>query len=286
MTAPGERWSEVGDRVYVRRHRSLDLNVGLVVGDGACLVIDTRSTAAEARDLVAAIRTVTGAPWIVVNTHAHYDHFLGNGELRPARIWAHRRCVEMIAEYGDAQRRIAAAAYRRYGETGFAADLEATPIDAPDQVVEDAGSLGVGGRHVRLRHLGRGHTDNDLVVLVPDADVVFAGDLIEQGAPPSFGDAFPLDWPSTVDALLAEAPAAARIVPGHGAVVDRSFVESQRAELAQAAAAATAAYAANRSVDDAYADVPYPEPTAREALERAYRQLRGDPPYDPPEAPG
>jgi hypothetical protein len=62
MSAAGERWSEVGDRVYVRRHRSLDLNVGLVVGDGACLVIDTRSTAAEARDLVAAIRTVTGAP--------------------------------------------------------------------------------------------------------------------------------------------------------------------------------------------------------------------------------
>src|SRR5687767_10432371 len=66
-----ETWREVGDQVFVRRHASLDLNVGLVVGDGACLVVDTRCSTTEGRDLVDAVRRVTPAPWVVVNTHAH-----------------------------------------------------------------------------------------------------------------------------------------------------------------------------------------------------------------------
>src|SRR5205823_3354507 len=68
ITGVDERWREVADRVFVRRHRSFDLNVGLVLGDGACLVVDTRMSHREARELVAAIRTVTPHPWTVVNT--------------------------------------------------------------------------------------------------------------------------------------------------------------------------------------------------------------------------
>ncbi|TFV57770.1 hypothetical protein E4P41_13970 [Geodermatophilus sp. DF01-2] len=68
------RFAAVADGVFVRRHESLDLNCGLVVGDGACLVVDTRSDLGEAADLVAAVRRVTPHPWTVVNTHAHYDH--------------------------------------------------------------------------------------------------------------------------------------------------------------------------------------------------------------------
>jgi glyoxylase-like metal-dependent hydrolase (beta-lactamase superfamily II) len=81
---------------------------------------------------------------------------------------------------------------------------------------------------VRLRHHGRGHTGADLVVAVDD--VVFAGDLVEEGAPPAMDDAFPLEWPSTLTALLdlVRGP----VVPGHGAVVDAAFVAAQRDELA------------------------------------------------------
>ena len=86
-------WQEVADGVFVRRHRALDLNCGLVLGDGACLVIDTRSHLGEAADLVAAVRAVTPHPWTVVNTHAHYDHCFGNAAFRPAPIWASRGCA-------------------------------------------------------------------------------------------------------------------------------------------------------------------------------------------------
>ena len=69
----GESWTEVGDRVFVRRHRSMDLNIGLIVGAGACLVVDTRASEEQGRELAAAVRTVTPHPWVVVNTHMHFD---------------------------------------------------------------------------------------------------------------------------------------------------------------------------------------------------------------------
>jgi glyoxylase-like metal-dependent hydrolase (beta-lactamase superfamily II) len=97
--------------------------------------------------------------------------------------------------------------------------------------------LDLGGRTVALRHLGRGHTDHDVVAHVPDAATVFAGDLVEQGAPPSVGpDSDLAAWPATLDALLALAPRL--VVPGHGDPVDAAFVTEQRAELARRARAA------------------------------------------------
>jgi glyoxylase-like metal-dependent hydrolase (beta-lactamase superfamily II) len=276
----GESWREVGDGVYVRRHASVKLNVGLVVGEGGCLVVDTRMTHREARDLIAAVRTVTPHPWTVVNTHAHFDHFFGNAEFRPAEIWALDRCAEVIREYGEVQRAGVLRSAEEHYSSGLRVDIAAVRIDPPDRTFAGTATLDVGGRAVHLRHLGRGHTDNDIVVEVPDAGVLFAGDLIEEGDPPGFADGFPLDWPATLAALraLVRGP----VVPGHGDVVDAAYVERQAGELAGVAAAARAAYAAGRTVDEAWPDVAYPEWAAREALTRAYRQLRGDPPYDPP----
>jgi len=220
-------WREVGDRVFVRRHRELDLNCGLVVGDGGCLVVDTRSHLGEGRALAEAVRSVTSHPWTVVNTHAHYDHCFGNAAFRPAEIWAARQCAAELAATGELQRAAAVAQLLSDGDP--AAELIAiAPIDLPDRLVDDATVLDVGGRPVTLRHLGRGHTGADLVVTVDD--VVFAGDLVEEGAPPAMEDAFPLEWAETVTALLdlARGP----VVPGHGAVVDAAFVTAQRDELA------------------------------------------------------
>jgi glyoxylase-like metal-dependent hydrolase (beta-lactamase superfamily II) len=224
------RWQEVGDGILVRRHAELDLNCGLVLGDGACLVVDTRSHLGEAAELIAAVRTVTPHPWTVVNTHAHYDHCFGNAAFRPAAIWGSRGCAAVLTATGHQQR---AAVVRELEAVGQdAALVAAAPIDPPDYLVEDVATLDVGGREVVLRFLGRGHTDHDLVVEVEaegDATVVFAGDLVEEGAPPAFEDAWPAEWPGTLGRLhaLARGP----VVPGHGAVVDAAFVGAQREEL-------------------------------------------------------
>jgi glyoxylase-like metal-dependent hydrolase (beta-lactamase superfamily II) len=87
---------------------------------------------------------------------------------------------------------------------------------------------------VTLLHPGRGHTDHDVAVHVPDTAAVFAGDLVEQGAPPDLGDAVVPDWPATLDVLLALRPRV--VVPGHGDPVDTAFVETQRAALTEVAA--------------------------------------------------
>lgn len=223
-------WREVGDRVFVRRHRELDLNCGLVVGEGRCLVIDTRSHLGEGRALAEAVRAVTPHPWTVVNTHAHHDHCFGNAAFRPADVWASRRCAEDLAVSGEVQRAAVVADLHADGDP--AAELVATaPIDPPDHLVDDSAVLDVGGRPVTLAHVGRGHTAGDLVVAVDD--VLFAGDLVEEGAPPAMEDAFPLEWPGTLTALLdlVHGP----VVPGHGAVVDVAQVAAQRDELARLA---------------------------------------------------
>jgi glyoxylase-like metal-dependent hydrolase (beta-lactamase superfamily II) len=225
-------WQEVADGVLVRRHASLDLNCGLVLGMSACLVVDTRSHLGEAADLVAAVRAVTPHPWTVVNTHAHYDHCFGNAAFRPAAIWASRACAADLAATGELQRAVVVAGLRATGEDVEADLISAAPIDPPDRLVDDVAVLDVGGREVTLRYLGRGHTDNDLVVEVEadgEGTVVFAGDLVEEGAPPAFEDAYPAEWPATLGRLhaLARGP----VVPGHGAVVDAAYVGAQREEL-------------------------------------------------------
>jgi glyoxylase-like metal-dependent hydrolase (beta-lactamase superfamily II) len=231
VVKPGgnEDWVEVGDRVFVRRHRSLDLNCGLVVGADACLVVDTRSDVDEAADLAAAVRRITPHPWTVVNTHAHYDHCFGNAAFRPAAIWASRGCAAALGRTFSRQQRERAAELRAAGDLAAAGRIQRVVPDLPDRLVDDVASLGVGGREVVLRFLGRGHTDHDLVVDVDDGAVVFAGDLVEESAPPAFEDAFPAEWPATLGRvhLLARGP----VVPGHGAVVDVAFVGAQREEL-------------------------------------------------------
>lgn len=268
-----ERWQEIGDGVLVRRHHHLDLNVGLVVGAERCLVIDTRSTWRQGEQLRTAVRTVTELPWTVVNTHAHYDHCFGNAAFVPAAMWGHPRVAEILAAEGETQRAELSQLAHAKGEHELAADLARTPIVPPDHGVTACVDLDLGGRRVRLSHLGRGHTDNDLVVEVEDAAVLFAGDLVEQGAPPAFEDAFPLDWPITLDRLLALP--VERIVPGHGAVVDPAFVQEQAALIDAVALVAIEAHPTGRGIDELVTDaaLALPSEVARTALQRAYRQL-------------
>jgi glyoxylase-like metal-dependent hydrolase (beta-lactamase superfamily II) len=96
--------------------------------------------------------------------------------------------------------------------------------------------------------------------------VVFAGDLVEHGAPPDFGDAFPLAWPATVDALLSLG--AATVVPGHGGPVGEAFVRGQRDELS-AVAALCRRHLAGEPAEALLGASPYPAGPTRTALARA-----------------
>lgn len=262
-------WREVGDRVFVRRYRFYDQTIGAILGTESVALVDTRTTPSQARGLQADLRSLTRLAPIVVNTHGHYDHVFGNHGFRPAPIWGHARCVTMIEQTGEAQRRSV------MDEAPELADeLAAVVLDPPDRTFETVASLDLGGRTIELRYLGRGHTDNDIVVLVPDTAVVFAGDLVENGATPYFGDGFPLDWPATGAALAALVDGV--VAPGHGEPADRAFAERQAAEFAANAALASRIHAGELDLEDALDVSPYPRTTAREPLERALAQLRGE----------
>jgi glyoxylase-like metal-dependent hydrolase (beta-lactamase superfamily II) len=256
-------WQEVGEGVFRRRYAALDLNVGAVLGDDEVLVIDTRSWLAEAEELLGDLRALTPLPCRqVLNTHAHFDHCFGNAAFRPAAFWGHERCAEDLRLHGDLQRRNVIGWFPE-----AAADLESLELVPPDRLVTDRATLDVGGRRVELLHLGRGHTDNDLVAIVPDAGVTFAGDLIEEGAPPSFGDAWPLEWPATLDRLLEEAPPV--VVPGHGDVAGPELIAVQAAEQRATADLCRRVLAGELATGEALGRGPYPAETVRMALERA-----------------
>jgi glyoxylase-like metal-dependent hydrolase (beta-lactamase superfamily II) len=245
-------WTELGDRCWVRRHPDWDLNVGVVAGTDGVLVIDTRENADQATELLEAVRRVAPGPvrW-VVNTHAHFDHVCGNSVLAAAgaTIYAHE---------------VAAAAFP-----------EGVPVD---QTFASVKVIDLGDRRVELLHLGKGHTGGDVVVVVPDVDVVFAGDMIEESAPPSYGDdSYPLEWSDTVDRLAGLLSATARVVPGHGAVVDREFVQAQGADLGTVANAISGLHHNGASLDEALAhdDWPYPKEGLEQAVRRGYEHLGG-----------
>ena len=214
-------WTEVGDRVFVRRYPFYDQNIGVVLGSRAVLVVDTRSTHVQGREILADLRELTADPvTVVVNTHGHFDHAFGNRVFRPATIWGHVDCPPFMVRTGDVRRaRIAA------DEPSIAADLMAVELDPPDRVFAETARIEVGGRRVDLRYLGRGHTDHDIVIAVPDANVVFAGDLIEGGAVPFFNDGYPLDWPET--ALRLVELVRGTVVPGHGDHAGPAFASQQ-----------------------------------------------------------
>jgi glyoxylase-like metal-dependent hydrolase (beta-lactamase superfamily II) len=263
-------WIELGDRVFTRRYRFFDQQIGVVLGDGDALVIDTRLTHRQAREIVADLRELTTHPvTLVVDTHWHHDHSFGNRVFRPATIWGHERCGPRMLELGERMR--AEGATRM---PDLAADLAEVVIDPPDHAFAETARVLVGGRPVWLRHLGRGHTDSDIVVEVPDAGVLFAGDLIEAGATPFFGDGYPLDWPETVSRLadLVRGP----VVPGHGAVGDRAFVEGQLAAFLEIARLGREVHAGRMPLDDAIAASPFSPETSRAPLERTLAQLRGE----------
>jgi glyoxylase-like metal-dependent hydrolase (beta-lactamase superfamily II) len=271
--AEGTSWVEVGDRVFVRRYAFFDQNIGVVLGRDAALVIDTRSTHAQAREILADLRRLTAAPvTVVVDTHGHFDHAYGNRVFRPATIWGHEGCVPFMARTGEARRaRIAQE------NPEIAADLAEVVLDPPDRTFAEMAYVEVGGRRVELRHLGRGHTDHDIVVGVSDAGVLFAGDLIENGAVPSFGDAYPLDWPETASRLAELAVGV--VVPGHGDHAGRPFVEQQAAAIARLSLLARSVFSGELTLDDAVAQTPfldYPPEDVRRPLKRALAQLRGE----------
>jgi glyoxylase-like metal-dependent hydrolase (beta-lactamase superfamily II) len=272
--APAIHFSEITDGVLVARTSPLDVNVTLILGDDGALVVDTLSTDEQARALHAAIRAITPLPLTVLNTHFHFDHCFGNSVFAAdgARIWAHENAAAELTERGGHWQRRWYADWAAQ-EPELASGLAAATVCAPTDVVRTSEVLDLGGRRVTMAHFGHGHTAGDVVALVPEANVVVTGDLVEESGPPDFSDAHPLEWPATLAVLLQLSPPEALFVPGHGAVVDGAFVQAQHAALADMEWLIRDGHRDGATVAALTARGPFPPDTNRVAVERGYYAL-------------
>ena len=213
----------------------LDVTVGMVEGADSVLLIDCGTTLLEAAAIEADVRSLTCcAVGHLVLTHHHFDHVLGGGGLPGAQIYASAPVATALTTGLQSLRRHALS----YGANAEEIDDAIAAARRPDRIVTRA-RIDLGDRWVTVEHPGRGHTDHDLVVVVPASTagqptVVFCGDLVEE--PPSTdGDSDLPAWPLTLDRVLGLGGEDAVYVPGHGAVVDAAFVRRQRDALARGA---------------------------------------------------
>lgn len=272
---------EVADRVWVARQEWFDLNIVVVAGRDAAVVVDTHASTVAGREVaraVAALGVALGVAPVVaaINTHEHFDHTFGNAAFRevlgPIELIAHEEAAAGTVGAGE---RIKGEYAAQPGEPR-GAEVMATAVLPAERTFSSVLALDLGDRLVELVHPGRGHTGGDLVVRVPDADVLLAGDLVEESAPPGYGDdSWPLEWPATLDVVLGLTGPGATVVPGHGAVVDRAYVAEQRADVGIVAEMIRQLAAAGVPLDHALAEGTWPFPTTglAAAVRRGYAHL-------------
>ncbi len=220
-------FQELGDGVFRRRYESLDLNVGVVVGDDGILIVDTRASHPQAREVLEELKSISRLPvrW-VVNTHFHWDHTFGNAVFADAQLWGHEKCAQALRRDGEEMKLQVKASL----PPEFHSQIDDVVVTPPDHTFATSASLAI-GRTIEMAYHGLAHTDSDIVVRVPDSGVAFFGDIVEEGAPPSFGDSFPRQWAHTLRQAANECPDV--VVPGHGDIVDEAFVLAQAAEIEQ-----------------------------------------------------
>jgi glyoxylase-like metal-dependent hydrolase (beta-lactamase superfamily II) len=206
-------FDEIGPGLYAFTAEG-DPNTGVIVGDDGVMIVDAQATPVMAQGVIDRVRRVTDKPIrYVLLTHYHAVRVLGASAYAGAEILASDATRELIVERGRQDMDSEIGRFPRL----FRA-VESIPGLTWPSITFPAGmSVWLGKREVRIAHIGRAHTAGDVVAYVPDANVVFSGDLVEYHSACYCGDAHFQDWPATLDRLAAYGAQA--LVPGRGAAL-------------------------------------------------------------------
>ncbi len=208
-------------------------NLGLIVGDAACAVVDTGGSIAVGEKFHQAIAVITSKPVrYVINTHTHPDHLFGNAAFQGAgtEFVGHHNLPRALA---SRQEHYLVSFRQQLGES-LMANFRFVP---PTVLVQDEMILDLGNRRIVLRAWPAAHTDCDLTVFDEATKTLFTGDLVFREHVPVV-DATLLGWLQVMDGLSAIK--ANLMIPGHGApdetwpdglLAQRAYFESLASDL-------------------------------------------------------
>jgi glyoxylase-like metal-dependent hydrolase (beta-lactamase superfamily II) len=213
---------EVARDVVVIANQRVPLvpNIGVIGGQHSVLVVETGMGPRNAETVLNfAMDHAKGRKLYLTATHFHPEHAFGAQVFTAeATFLINRAQAEDLRVKGPGYLEM----FKGLGE-GVARQLEGVQLGEPDIVYDDGYDLDLGGRVVHLRATGRAHSRGDQVVTVPDADVMFTGDLVEAGQfaifpwfPPHDVDVSGTRWLAVMHRLAAQPPGV--VVPGHGDV--------------------------------------------------------------------
>jgi glyoxylase-like metal-dependent hydrolase (beta-lactamase superfamily II) len=252
-------------------------NAGLVVGPESCIVIDALFAPSMTSAFRDEIRRVTDkAVRMLINTHHHVDHTMGNALFPEALIISHANARREQQRVGKG---VLELLRPRIPE--LVAEADAVEARLPDWTFEGELALRAGERELRLVHLGTAHTIGDALVLLPAERLLFAGDVAFHHVTPLAFEGHIGSWVEVcdrVDALDIDT-----IVPGHGPVGAKAELRAMRGYLASVRAQARAAFDAGRAAEEAaraielrdYASWAEPDRLPLNVA-RLYQEFRGE----------
>jgi len=225
QVAPIFKANALGDDAWMITERGG--NVLLVATDDGPILVDAKVATGGPPLRAKVIELAGNAPKFLINTHHHADHVGGNYAFKDAEILAHEKLEPRLAD--TLSNRIMPALIDASGPDGPALTLTVDDF-AADRSIGETGELAFGGRMISMRHFGPGHTDNDLVVYLPDMKLVHTGDLVFHRLHPFIdlpGGATTRGWEKSVQRIIDMIDDDTKVIPGHGELTDRGGLEEQ-----------------------------------------------------------
>lgn len=212
---------EIGEGLYAFTAEG-DPNSGVIIGDESVMVVEAQATPRLAQKVIDCIRSVTDKPIShVVLTHYHAVRVLGASAFGAGQVIMSEAARAMVVERGQEDWD---SEFQRFPRL-FQGHESIPGLTWPTTTFQGAMSVFLGKRRVDLRQLGRAHTAGDAVIHVPDANVMFTGDIVEAHSACYCGDGHFGDWGATLEAIRAYDLDA--IAPGRGdAVIGRAAVNA------------------------------------------------------------
>lgn len=203
-------FTEVGEGLFAFTAEG-DPNTGVIIGDESVMIVEAQATPRLARKVIDCVRSVTDKPIShLVLTHYHAVRVLGASAYGAREIIMSDTAAAMVAERGQEDWDSEFGRFPRL----FQGHEEIPGLTWPTTTFSESMTVYLGKRRIEIHTPGRAHTAGDAVIWVPDQEVMFTGDIVEDHSACYCGDGHFNDWPQTLDMIASFEPVA--IAPGRG----------------------------------------------------------------------